>query len=230
MKLRRQFAGGLLGLGLSALMVLPAIGTQRSRQNTAARQEQRQARGEARQAERPPQNERQNPNRPPREAQRPQAPRWNANRPPDAQRFANPRENPNRPPSSYDRPRSFRQLSPEEKRKVLENERRLRNLPADRQEEFRNRARVWDRMTPEQRQYVRNDVLPKWKQMPADRRQAVRQRLQILQNMPEDARNRRLADPNFTRGMSEEDRQLLHNLSHLHVGEPPDKPENQPPH
>ena len=61
-------------------------------------------------------------------------------------------------------------------------------------------------MTPEQRDHIRNDVLPKWKQMPPDRKQAIQQRLRVLQNMPESARNQRLNDPNFTRGMSEEDR------------------------
>jgi hypothetical protein len=40
----------------------------------------------------------------------------------------------------------------------------------------------------------------------------------VLQNMPEAARNRHLNDPNFTRGMSQEDKQLLRDLSHQHVG------------
>jgi hypothetical protein len=85
-------------------------------------------------------------------------------------------------------------------------------------------------MTEEQRQHVRNDVLPKWQQMPQDRRQTIQQRLRILRDMPESARNRRLNDPNFTQGMSEEDRATLRDLSHLHVGgalEPPNE-SNQP--
>ena len=56
--------------------------------------------------------------------------------------------------------------------------------------------------------------------MPVDRRQAIRQRLRILQNMPESARNERLTDPNFTRGMSDEDKATLRDLSHMHVGAP----------
>ena len=43
-------------------------------------------------------------------------------------------------------------------------------------------------------------------------------RLRVLQNMPESARNQRLNDPKFTRGMSDEDRSTLRDLSHLHVG------------
>jgi hypothetical protein len=79
-------------------------------------------------------------------------------------------------------------------------------------------------MTPYQRDHVRNEVLPKWKQMAPERRQAIQQRLRVLQNMPESARNQRLNDPNFTRGMSEEDRATLRDLSHLHVGGAPDPP------
>jgi hypothetical protein len=64
--------------------------------------------------------------------------------------------------------------------------------------------------------------------MPWERQQAIQQKLAILQNMPESARNRRLADPNFTRGMSDEDKAMLHDLSHLHVGGAPDPPGNEP--
>jgi len=75
-------------------------------------------------------------------------------------------------------------------------------------------------MTPQQQSHIRNDVLPKWRQMPVERRQVIRQRLSVLQNMPESARNQRLNDPNFTRGMSEEDKATLRDLSHMHVGAP----------
>jgi predicted Fe-S protein YdhL (DUF1289 family) len=90
------------------------------------------------------------------------------------------------------------------------------------QQVLRDRAQVWNRMTPEQRDHVRNDVLPQWRQMPPDRKQAIRSRLRVLQNMPESARNQRLSDPNFTRGMSDEDRSTLRDLSHLHVGGSPE--------
>ncbi len=42
--------------------------------------------------------------------------------------------------------------------------------------------------------------------------------------MPEAARNQHLNDPNFTRGMSDEDKVMLHDLSHLHVGGAPEPP------
>ena len=43
-------------------------------------------------------------------------------------------------------------------------------------------------------------------------------------NRIRDIRGGRLNDPNFTRGMSEEDKGTLHDLSHLHVGGAPEPP------
>jgi hypothetical protein len=89
---------------------------------------------------------------------------------------------------------------------------------------MREAARNWQRLTPEQQNHIRSDVLPKWQQMPPDRQRAIRQRLGVLQNMPESARNQHLNDPNFTRGMSEEDKAMLRDLSHMHVGGAPEPP------
>jgi Protein of unknown function (DUF3106) len=154
----------------------------------------------------------------------------NANRPPDVNpnhsgRETRPNNNPNRPPSAYTPPpRRFNELSLQDKQKVLENHRRLQNLPPAQRQEMQDRARIWGQLTPQQQNHIRNDVMPKWRQMPPERRQAIQQRLRVLQNMPESARNQRLNDPNFTRGMSEEDKATLHDLSHLHVGGAPELP------
>jgi hypothetical protein len=85
-------------------------------------------------------------------------------------------------------------------------------------------ARNWNRLTPEQKSHIRNNVLPRWQQLPPQRQRAIQQRLGVLKNMPESARNQHLADPNFTRGMNEEDKAMLQDLSHLHVGGAPDEP------
>lgn len=142
--------------------------------------------------------------------------------------------NPNRPPQGYTPNNRYegpgtnrpRQLTPAEMQRLQQNQQRFNQLSPQQQQEMREREQVWQRMTHEQRQHVRNDVLPKWQQMPQERRQMIQQRLRILRDMPESARDRRLSDPNFTRGMSEEDRATLHDLSHLHVGgalEPPNE-------
>jgi len=137
-----------------------------------------------------------------------------------------PNNNPNRPLSAYTPPpkKEFNSLSPQERQKVLENNRRLQNLPPAQRQELQERAQVWNKLTPEQRQHIRSDVLPKWQQMPPDRKRAIQQRLGVLKNMPESARNQHLNDLNFTRGMSQEDQATLRDLSHLHVGGSPDPP------
>jgi phytoene dehydrogenase-like protein len=118
-------------------------------------------------------------------------------------------------------------MTPQDRQRLAQNEQRLRSLSPAQQQELRDRARVWQQMTPEQREHIRNDVLPRWKQLSPQRQRAIQQRLGVLQNMPESARNRHLSDPNFTRGMSEEDRQLLRDLSHQHVGGAPEQSREQ---
>jgi uncharacterized protein DUF3106 len=146
-------------------------------------------------------------------------------------------------PRFVDRMRDF---TPQQRERVLQDSRTFQSLAPEQQNRIRNQFSQWDRMspqqradlrekentwrnlTPQQRDYIKGDVMPRWRQVPWQRQQAIQQKLGVLQNMPESARNRRLADPNFTRGMSDEDRAMLHDLSHLHVGGAPDPPGNEP--
>jgi hypothetical protein len=89
---------------------------------------------------------------------------------------------------------------------------------------MREAAENWKRLTPEQRSHIKDDVLPRWRHLPPDRQRAIQQRLGVLKNMPESARNQHLDDPNFTRGMSEEDKTMLRDLSHMHLGGSPEEP------
>jgi hypothetical protein len=109
-----------------------------------------------------------------------------------------------------------RDLTPQER----QNLEKFNRLSPQKQQEIRDRLRQWQKLTPDQQTHIRNDLSPKWNQMSPDRQKAIRQRLGVLQNMPESARNQHLNDPNFTRGMSEEDKAMLHDLSHMHVGAP----------
>lgn len=137
---------------------------------------------------------------------------------------------------------TMRDLTPAQRERVLQSSRAFQNLSPDKQAKIRQQFNQWDRMTPvqradlrekehtwqeltpEQRQHIKNDVWPRWQQMPWDRQQVMKQKLGVLQNMPESARNQRLNDPNFTRGMSDDEKSMLHDLSHTHVGAPPDSP------
>jgi Protein of unknown function (DUF3106) len=128
---------------------------------------------------------------------------------------------PNRPPSAYTPPpRRFNQLSPQEQKKVVESYNKQKNLTPVQRQEINRRIENWNKLTPEQKSHVRSDLAPKWNQMPKARQDAIQHRLEVLQSMPESARNQHLNDPNFTRGMSEEDKATLRDLSHMHMGAP----------
>jgi len=132
----------------------------------------------------------------------------------------------------------MRDLSPGQRERVLQNSKVFQNLPPDQQSKIRQQFNQWDRMTPSQRadlrqkegvwehltpgqrEHIKNDVLPQMRQMPWDRQQMINQKLGVLQNMPESARNQRLNDPNFTRGMSDQEKSVLHDLAHTHIGAP----------
>jgi hypothetical protein len=225
MKGKLQFAGWLMAVGMSAAVALPCLaqgaranGAQNRPPNRAPKQEQRPAPRPAQRQQQPEarkaQNERRN---------------TSANRPPNANanRAAGPtNNNPNRPPSAYTPPpkRNFNDLSPQDRQKVLQNYKNFQKLtPAQRQQQ-KEAADNWSKLTPQQKNHIREDVLPKWKQLPPDRQRAISQRLGVLKNMPESARNQHLNDPNFTRGMNEEDKATLKDLSHMHVGGAPEPP------
>ncbi|MGC1485653.1 MAG: DUF3106 domain-containing protein [Candidatus Acidiferrum sp.] len=210
MRLRLQLAGWLLAMGLSAVLAAPCL-AQRGRANFSA-QQHNPPRVQAQRQARQQRQQQRNAARGAQQEKRQNGGAGNSG--------GNGR---NRPPSSYIPPqtqRRFSDLSPQEKQRVIENYNRLNKMPPAQRQELRERTATWNKLTPQQRSHIRNDVLPKWRQMPVQRRQAIRQRLRVLQNMPEFARNERLSDPKFTEGMSDEDRQTLRDLSHLHVGAP----------
>jgi len=137
---------------------------------------------------------------------------------------------------------TMRGLTPQQRDRVLQNSPAFQNLSPDKQNKIRQQFNQWDHMTPaqradlrekeqtwrslspEQRDHIKNDVLPKMRQMPWDRQQMINQKLGVLRNMPESARNQRLSDPNFTRGMTEDEKSVLHDLAHTHVGGAPEPP------
>jgi len=208
-----------LAAGIGVVMAFPAAGQNRPpKPKTEQRQERQQERRQERQQ---PRNERNqnNPNRPP-VSQGSAA--QNSNRPPER---AHNQQNLNRPPSAYTPPpRNFSNLSPQEKQRTLQNYQNYQKLNPGQRQQMQESARNWNQLTPGQKNHIKNEVLPKWQQLPPQRQRAIQQRLGVLKNMPESARNQHLADPNFTRGMSDEDKSMLRDLSHLHVGGAPEEP------
>src|SRR6266481_5305871 len=116
MKRKLQFAGWLVALGMSAVLAAPSF-AQEPRANRAQNRQDNKPPRQQQQESRRAQNERQNSggNRPPNP---------NVNR---ADMMGQPNINPNRPPSAYNPPpkKEFNSLSPQERQKVLENNRQL---------------------------------------------------------------------------------------------------------
>jgi hypothetical protein len=145
------------------------------------------------------------------------------------------------PPKWVDRLQS---MSPQEQERFMRNNERFKNLLPERQEQIRRRLQNWNRMTPEQqaefrrreqileqmtpeqRRSVNQDLLPRWKQLPPERKQAIQRHLGALRNLTEAEREAKLNDPNFVRGLSPEEQQMLRDLSKLRLGtaEPPTEP------
>ena len=248
MRTRLQFVRWVLGVALGGVVLLPCA----AQKNHPAPPPPRQDRPQFRPPQQPKQQNQPkgNPNRPPVYQGRPTGQPPFANRPnPGTSAGANNaagRNSTPRQPRGVGAPgpwmQRMRQLPPSERERFFQNSLAFQRMPPAQQNRIRQqfnqwdrmnpqqradqtaKEQVWARMTPEQREHIKNDVLPTWRQMSPDRRQAIQQRLRVLQNMPESARNQRLNDPGFTQGMSDEDRATLRDLSHLHVGGAPDPP------
>ncbi len=140
----------------------------------------------------------------------------------------------------------LREMSPQEQERFLNNNERFRSMPPERQAEVRRRLQewnsltpeqrqavrerehVWEQITPEQRRHIRETIFPKWQRLEPERRRALMQRLHVLQNLSEPERTARLNDERFLQGLSPEERAMLRDLAHLHVGGPPE-PSQEPP-
>ena len=122
----------------------------------------------------------------------------------------------------------FRMLPAERQAEIRENLRRWNSLSPEQQRAFRERDEVWRSMSPEQRRRVREEIMPRWQQLEPRRRQALMRRLRVLRDLSEEERGSRLADEAFLTGLSTDDRELLRELSRLHIGPPPERHEPPP--
>jgi|SRR5277367_899541 len=248
MRTQLQFVRWTLGLALCGVVSLPCV----AQKNHPAPPPPRQNHSQYRQQPPPkPQNQpKANPNRPPsNEARNAVQPPPTAHQNPGTEQGTNNVPGRNLTPRQQlgvgaPRPwlQKMRELPPAQRERFFQNSPAFQRMPPEQQNKIRQQFNRWDRMTPqqkadqhdketvwqslspEQKNHIKNDVLPTWRQMPQDRRQAIQQRLSVLKNMPEFARNQRLNDPKFTEGMSEEDKGTLKDLSHMHIGGAPDPP------
>jgi hypothetical protein len=70
-------------------------------------------------------------------------------------------------------------------------------------------------LSPAQRAYIRNQLLPKWRALPQERRQVLVGRLRALQGMDDQQREDLLNDPKFMQGLSPDEQNVLRGLNTL---------------
>ena len=137
-------------------------------------------------------------------------------------------------------------MTPQQQERFFNNNERFRSLPPERQEQVRRRLQAWNNLTPEQRQavlarqqvweemtpdqqrYVRETLLPAWKDMPPPRRQVVLKKLRDLRGFDDAQRTAKLNDEAFLGGLDPGERTMLRDLSNLRVGSPDAVGENAP--
>lgn len=137
-------------------------------------------------------------------------------------------------PTKWDN--ELRQMSPEEQGRFMRNNAKFQSLPPQQQERIRrrmqawnqltpeqqdamrNRAQIFNRLSPEQRQEVVKDIAPRWKALPQDRKELLQGRLRVLRGMTPQQRQQELQDPQFMRGLDDNEQDLLRKLTDLRVG------------
>jgi DNA-directed RNA polymerase subunit F len=141
-----------------------------------------------------------------------------------------PRRRPGPPPLLLER---LKNLTPEQREKVLENNRRFRRLPPERQEQLRMRLRQLQELSPEQREMVEqrfaifSNLTPKqqekarklyedrWRKLPPERRRALLQEFRRLRRLDPDKRKQRLESKELKDQFSSEEREVLTQLMAL---------------
>jgi len=131
------------------------------------------------------------------------------------------------PPQMLER---LKNLPPEERDKVLENNRRFQQLPPERQEELRERLRELQELTPEQRELIEQrfaifrNLTPRqqekarqiyerrWRQLLPERRRALLEEFRRLRLMNQAERKQRMESDELQNQFSTEERDLLAQL------------------
>ena len=131
------------------------------------------------------------------------------------------------PPALLDR---LEKMTPEQRERVLRNNRRFQQLPPRQQEVLRERLRRLQELTPEQRELIEqrfqifSNLTPRqqekarqlyerrWRRLPPERRRALLEEFRHLREMPPADRDQRLSSEDLQSHFSAEERDLLQQL------------------
>ena len=123
-------------------------------------------------------------------------------------------------------------MSPEDRKRALEENPHFRDLPPQRQESVRRRLEDFSSISPERRARMKEhwevmnslspegrekirEVFPRWRSLPEDRQKEIREEFRSLRAKTAAERERRFGDPEFQKTFSPVEQQLLKDLAAL---------------
>ncbi|HYM75921.1 MAG TPA: DUF3106 domain-containing protein [Candidatus Dormibacteraeota bacterium] len=148
-----------------------------------------------------------------------------------------PQQHVSRPPAAAqghagDWLRRYKDLSPDEQERALQNDPAFRRLPPERQQQLRqrlqhfsnlppqqqlqvlNRMETWEHLTPEQKQQARQ-IFGQMQQLPPDRRRLVHKAIDDLRGMPADQREQIINSDRFKGMFSDHEREMMRGATRL---------------
>jgi hypothetical protein len=141
--------------------------------------------------------------------------------------------------------RRYKDMTPAEQRRALENDAQFRKLPPqqqarlrnrlqhfsslspERQERVLNRMETWEHLTPDQKREARL-LFQQFKQLPPERRQAVNRAIRDMRNLTPEQRDQLINSEPYSRAFSLQERVLLDGAAHLPLA-PGDGLQTEPP-
>jgi hypothetical protein len=108
--------------------------------------------------------------------------------------------------------RRFRQLPPERQDQLRERLRQLQELSPEQREMIEQRFSIFNNLTPEQQKRAREIYEGRWRELSPERRRALLQEFRRLRRMDLDARRQRLESQELQDGFSAQEREVLAQL------------------
>jgi hypothetical protein len=141
--------------------------------------------------------------------------------------------------------RRYKDLPPEEQERALQNDPAFRHLPAEQQQQLRqrlqhfsslppqrqlqmlNRMETWEHLTPEQKQQAR-EVYNQMRQLPPARQRMATTAVRDLRTMTPEQRDQVIDSPRFKSMFSDQEREMIRGASRLPLA-PAEGGEGPPP-
>lgn len=121
---------------------------------------------------------------------------------------------------------AFRSLPPEKQQLYLHRLQRFSNLPPQRQLQMLNRMETWEHLTPEQKTEAKQ-VFSQFRQLPPERKRMVETAVRDLRAMPPDQREQVINSDRFKGMFSDQERDMMREVTRLPLA-PPDGGEGGP--